>query len=124
MLLITLAFTTKQMIQLMSWQSIREFVSSLPKPIKDSKKKEPVPDHILELLDEATANVHHHATVIVKVRKLDIQVVMGSEMNFSSVFERLELTVCYCCGCSSKTYGCKRFCNVFNVFSFLSVSFL
>ncbi|MFS7986638.1 putative alpha/beta hydrolase-1 [Helianthus anomalus] len=41
-------------------ESIRKFVSSLPKPIKDSKKKEPVPDHIRELLDEVTANVHHH----------------------------------------------------------------
>ncbi|KAI7747314.1 hypothetical protein M8C21_021115 [Ambrosia artemisiifolia] len=41
-------------------ESIREFVSRLPQPIKASKKKEPVPDHIREMLDEATANVHHH----------------------------------------------------------------
>ncbi|XP_076930460.1 protein AUXIN RESPONSE 4-like [Bidens hawaiensis] len=41
-------------------EHIREFVSRLPKPIKASTKEEPVPDHIREMIDEATANVHHH----------------------------------------------------------------
>ncbi|XP_071725504.1 protein AUXIN RESPONSE 4 [Rutidosis leptorrhynchoides] len=40
-------------------ERIYEFVSRLPKPVKVTKKKEPVPDHIREMLDEATANVHH-----------------------------------------------------------------
>lgn len=41
-------------------EHIREFVSRLPKPIKASTKEEPVPDHIREMIDEATGNVHHH----------------------------------------------------------------
>ncbi|KAI3676061.1 hypothetical protein L1987_85658 [Smallanthus sonchifolius] len=41
-------------------ESIHDFVSRLPKPIKVSKKKEAVPEHIREMLDEATVNVHHH----------------------------------------------------------------
>ncbi|KAK1440492.1 hypothetical protein QVD17_06320 [Tagetes erecta] len=41
-------------------ESIHKFVSKLPKPIKVTKKKEPVPEHIRDMLDEATANVHHH----------------------------------------------------------------
>ncbi|KAI7744805.1 hypothetical protein M8C21_007002 [Ambrosia artemisiifolia] len=41
-------------------KSIREFVTRLPQPIKASKKKDPVQDHIREMLDEATPNVQHH----------------------------------------------------------------
>lgn len=40
-------------------ESIHEFVSKIPKPIKVAEKKEPIPEHIQEILDEAISNVHH-----------------------------------------------------------------
>lgn len=41
-------------------ESIHEFVSKIPKPIKVTEKKERIPERIQEILDEAIANVHHH----------------------------------------------------------------
>nr|GEV58410.1 protein auxin response 4 [Tanacetum cinerariifolium] len=41
-------------------KSIHNFVSRLPEPVKVAKKKEPVPDRIQEMLNEATSDVHDH----------------------------------------------------------------
>ncbi|KAJ9556995.1 hypothetical protein OSB04_011609 [Centaurea solstitialis] len=41
-------------------KSIYEFVSKLTKPVKVTKKKEHIPEHIRQMVDEATTNVHHH----------------------------------------------------------------
>lgn len=41
-------------------KSIYEFVSRLAKPVKVAKKEERIPERIREMVDEATANVHHH----------------------------------------------------------------
>lgn len=41
-------------------ESIHHFIDRLPKPDKVTKKEEPVPEHIREMLDEATASVQHH----------------------------------------------------------------
>ncbi|GKC97993.1 protein auxin response 4 [Tanacetum coccineum] len=41
-------------------ESIHNFVSRLPEPVKVAKKKEPVPDRIQEMVNEATSDVHNH----------------------------------------------------------------
>lgn len=41
-------------------ETIYEFVSKLAKPVKVAKKKERIPEHIRQMVDEATSNVHHH----------------------------------------------------------------
>ncbi|KAK4378962.1 hypothetical protein RND71_000824 [Anisodus tanguticus] len=41
-------------------ESIYQFVSSLPKSVKQTEEEEPVPEHVQKMFDEARSGDHHH----------------------------------------------------------------